>query len=223
MGLTILNAATATLAANAQGSGQIAYFDPIAPEGLATGSSFIDMGYFPEGFRLSPNIEVTREELKAAGRESGAAVTLMTVVTDSSYGYEFSILTPDDSVRTLHAGAAPASLTGSGLTGVKVYRINTEATITGRFVFVKKRADGSADVVFHPRLQLSSNGSSDGDQNAELLNFVATVQAYNWTPGADLAGITAGSVGAYGALFVTKTPAELEAVLSALQDEALPA
>lgn len=220
MALTVVNTATATLAANAAGSGQIAYFDPISPEGLATGNSFIDMGYFPEGFRLSPNIEVTREDLKGAGRDSGSAVTLMSTVTDSSYGYEFSILTPDQSVRALHAGAAPATLTGSGLTGVKVYKINTESTIVGRFVFVKKRPDGTADVVFHPRLQLSSNGSTAGDLGAELLNFIGTVQAHTWTPGADLAGITIANVSSYGALFQVSTPAELDALLTALQDEA---
>jgi hypothetical protein len=219
--LTVVNAATAALAANATGTGQILYFDPITPEGLATGAGFIDMGYLPEGTRLTPNVEITRENLKGAGRESAASITLQTVVTDSSYGYEFGILTPDSNVRALHAGSAAATLTGAGMTGVKVYKINPEASVTGRFVFVKKRPNGPHDVIFHPRLQLSSNGTAGGDLNSEIYNFVASVQAYSWTPGADLAGITVASVTQYGALFVAQNDAELDALLTALNDEAL--
>lgn len=221
MGLTVMNALTATLAANAAGSGQILYIDPISPADIVA-PGFVDMGVFPEGFRLSPNVEVTREDLKGAGRESAASITLASNVTDSSYGYEFSILTPDDNVRALHAGSPPAELTGTGLTGVKAYRISTEATVVARWVFVKKRPDGSADVVFHPRVQISSNGTTDGDQGSELLGFVVTVQAFSWTPGAALAGLTPESVSQYGALFRAKTPAQLDALLTALNTVAVP-
>jgi hypothetical protein len=219
--LTVVNAGTAALPTNATGSGQIPYFDPITPANIIAGTGFVDMGALPEGTRLTPNIEVTRETLRAAGRISGASIPLQEVVTDSSIGYEFGILTPDANVKALHAGSPAATLTGNGLTGVKVYQINTEASVVGRFVLVKQRPGGPHDVIFHPRVQLSSNGTTSGDLNTEIYGFVMSVQAYNWVPNADLTGI--GTVTQYGALFVAQNDAELDALLTALNDEALPA
>lgn len=222
--LTVINSDTATLPANAAASGQILYFDPITPTGFATDNQFIDLGYLPEGTRLAPNIEVTRETLRGAGRTSGAAVDLATVVTSATYGYEIPLLTSDERVRALHAGSPAATLTGSGgVSGVKVYQINPEATVTGRFIFVKQRPGGPHDVIFHPRLQLSANGSTAGDQNSEVLNFVASVQAYAWAPSTGLPGITVAQVSQYGALFVAQDAAALDALLTVLDTEAVPA
>ena len=221
MPLTIVNTATATLAANARGSGQILYFDPISPDGLATGNSFIDMGYLPDGTRISPNAEVIREDLMAAGRESGASVRIASVVSSANIGYEIPILTPDENVRALHAGAGAAIATGTTLTGVRAYQINPEAAVLGRFVFVKKRPSGPHTVIWHPRFELSANGSSEGDANSEVLNFVGSVQAYGYTPAADFEGLVK-AIGQYGVMFQAPDDATLDELLTALDKEALP-
>lgn len=219
--LTVANASTALRAENAQGSGQILYFDPIEPASIVTGNGFIDMGYFPADTRISPNVEVNREELRAAGRVSAATVLLANPVTSASIGYEFGVLTPDDNVRALHAGAGAAVGTGTGLTTARAYTINPEAAVTGRWVFVKQRASGGATVIWHPRAQLSSNGSEGGDAGSEVLNFIATVQAFSYTPDAAFAGL-ATAINQYGAQFEVPDAATLEALLTALDGEALP-
>ncbi|WP_272977114.1 hypothetical protein [Deinococcus geothermalis] len=219
--LTVVNTATATLAANAAGSGQILYFDPISPSDIVPGDGFIDMGYFPADTRISPSFEVNREELRAAGRDSSATVLLANPVTSASITYEFGVLTPDASVRALHTGAGAATATGAGLTGVQAYQINPEAAVTGRWVFVKRRPNGSATVIWHPRVQLSSNGSEGGDAGSEVLNFVATVQAYSYNSGTAFAGMGT-AIGQYGVSFEVPDAATLDALLTALDDEALP-
>lgn len=219
--LTIANLNTALLPANARGSGQIIYFDPITPEGLATGNGFLDLGYFPEGTRISPNVEVTREDLMAAGRESGASVRIASVVSNSTIGYEIPVLTPDTQVRALHAGAGAVTAAGETLSGVRAYQINPEAAVVGRFVFVKKRPGGPHTVVWHPRFELSANGTGDGDANSEVLNFVGSVQAYSYTPAAAFADLVT-AIGQYGVMFEAPTDAALDALLTALDTEAVP-
>ncbi|SEI66963.1 hypothetical protein SAMN04488058_101295 [Deinococcus reticulitermitis] len=219
--LTLSNTATATLPANAAGSGQILYFNPISPAGLGTGGAFLDLGYFPADTRISPNAEVNREELRAAGRESAATVLLANPVTSASIGYEFGVLTPDADVRALHAGAGAVVGTGAGLTTARAYTINPESAVTGRWVFVKKRPGGSATVIWHPRVQLSANGEAGGDAGSEVLNFVATVQAHTYTPAAAFDGM-ATAINQYGARFEVPDAATLDALLTALDDEALP-
>ena len=219
--LTVANANTALLTANARGSGQIIWFDPISPAGLATADGFIDLGYFPDGTRISPNIEVSREDLLAAGRESGASVRLTSVVTSSTIGYEIPVLTPDAYVRALHAGAGAATATGTTLEGVKAYQINPEAAVLGRFIFAKKRPGGPHTVVWHPRFELSANGSTGGDASSEVLNFVGSVQAYPYTPDEEFAGMVT-AITQYGAMFEVADDAQLDALLTALNGEALP-
>lgn len=219
--LTIANTATATLAANAAGSGQILYLDPLSPAGLATANAFLDMGYFPADTRLSPSFEVNREELRGAGRISGASVLLANPVTSSTISYEFGILTADSAVRALHAGAAPAAGTGTGLTDALAYQINPEASVTARMVFVKRRPGGPHTVIWHPRVEVSANGSESGDAGSEILNFRITVQAYTYTPAAALAGM-AQSIGQYGATFEVPNDAALDTLLTALDTEAPP-
>lgn len=219
--LTIVNQATALLASNARGSGQILYFDPITPEGLATGNGFIDLGYLPENTRISPNAEVTREDLMAAGRESGSSVRIASVVTNATIGYEIPILTPDAFVRALHAGAGPATATGTTLEGVRAYQINPEAAVVGRFVFVKKRPGGPHTVIWHPRFELSANGTADGDAGSEVLNFLGSVQAFRYTPAEAFAGLIT-AINQYGVMFEVPNDATLDALLTALDGEALP-
>lgn len=219
--LTVANTNTALDAANARGSGQIIYFDPITPEGLATGNGFLDLGYFPEGTRISPNIEVNREDLLAAGRESGASVRIASVIANSTIGYEIPVLTPDAQVRALHTGAGAVIATGETLAGVRAYQINPEAAVVGRFVFVKKRPNGPHTVIWHPRFELSANGTADGDANSETLNFVGSVQAYRYKPAEAFAGMVT-AIGQYGVMFEAPTDAGLDALLTALDAEALP-
>lgn len=218
MPFLIDNATTAISASNLLKQGRIVYFSPILDFGTLLKTEWCDFGYFPADATVAPTNNVNRTDVTAANREGGPDVVLARDVTSLTIAYDFPCLTPDATVRRLHAGATPAPLPAP-LVGVTASIINPAVALDGRLIIVRKTQPVGGTqlhkVVFHPRVSLTPNGTGNSNGKDTLI-FQANVQAYPWVPGAD---ISATSLGQYGAEF-TVPNADLIGLLDALNDEA---
>ncbi len=222
--LTEVNKDTALNPDNALGEGQILKISIISA-GLASltpDGSWLDMGWLPDGTYVIPNVEIEKTPLMAAGREDGSSVEIASRVTSSKVGYEIPLLTADDRTRTVWRGTPAALALTGGLAGVRAYKINRGAVVLTRFIFIKKRADGSWSLTFHPRFELSNNGKEKGEANNEILKFVGSVRSHPFTPPAEFKDLLS-SMDDFGAEFEGDTPEELDALTTALDKVALPA
>lgn len=223
--LTEVNKDTALNPDNALGEGQILKISIISPSGLQSltpGGTWLDMGWLPDGTYVLPNVEIEKAALLAAGREDGASVEIANRVTSSKIGYEIPLLTADDRTRTVWRGTPAATATQGTLAGIRAFKINRGAVVLTRFIFIKKRADGSWTLIFHPRFELSNNGKERGDANNEILKFIGSVRSYAFTPPADFEELVI-SIDEFGAEFEGDTPEQLDALTTALDKVALPA
>lgn len=219
--LNVTNANTALLAANLVREGRQVLFSPTETFGTIPAGDFADMGLFPPDAKVAPNAAVDRSDIQAQNRLGGPPITVATDVTKITVTYDLVILTPDETVRALHNGAPPTSITTGPLAGSTISPYSPGGSITGRLIVVSRR-EGSdlVKVAWHPRAFLQSNGTGD-NQNRETSNFTVTVQAYDYTPGQDLVAFNA-QITLYGAIF-TVPSAKLQALLDILAEEALPA
>ena len=222
MPLTTINTATAILASNLFKQGRIVLFSPIVDFGTLVKTAFADLGYFPTDATIAPSNTVNRTDVTAANREGGADVVLASNVTSLTIGYDIPVLTPDAIVRKLYNGATPRVL-ATTLAAVEGYVVDPSAKLTGRMIVVRKRppaADGTRthQVVFHPRVDLSPNGTGNSNGQDTLI-FRADVRAFDWTPSALLGAATYGSYGAQFEVPDTK----LQALLDELSTAAAPA
>ncbi|WP_019585222.1 hypothetical protein [Deinococcus apachensis] len=219
--LNVINTATAILAANLVREGRQVLFSPTEAFGTLPAGDFADMGLFPPDAKIAPSAAVDRSDIQAQNRLGGPPVTVATDVTRITVTYDIPVLTPDETVRALHNGAPPTTIAAGPLAGSTVSPYAPGGSITGRLIVVSRR-EGSdlVKVAWHPRAFLQSNGTGD-NQNRETAQFTATVQAFDYTPGAELAAYNA-QITLYGALF-TVPSAKLQALLDILAGEALPA
>lgn len=218
--LTVANSNTATLSANLTREGRQALFSPVAAFGTIPAGNFVDLGLFPPDAKIAPNASIDRSDIQAQNREGGPPVVIASDVTKISVTYDIPVLTPDDTVRDLHNGTPAATIASGPLAGTTISPYTPGASILGRLVIVSKReSSDKVRVAWHPRAFLQSNGTGD-NQNRETLQFTATVQAFDYTPGAELAAYDA-QITQYGAVF-TVPRAKLQALLDILAEEALP-
>ncbi|WP_027459265.1 hypothetical protein [Deinococcus murrayi] len=219
--LNVTNSNTATLSANLTREGRQVLFSPLEDFGPVDAGSFLDLGLFPPDARIAPTSNVERSDIQAQNREGGPPIVLASDVTSISVTYDLPVLTPDDTVRDLHNGTPSATISSGPLAGTTVSPFSPGASVLGRLIVVSKR-EGSdrVRVAWHPRAFLQSNGTGD-NQNRETLQFTATVQAFDYTPGTDLAAYDA-QITQYGAVF-TVPRAKLADLLDILAEEAVPA
>ncbi|MVN86906.1 hypothetical protein GO986_09025 [Deinococcus sp. HMF7620] len=218
MPLVVSNAATARLSGNMVPEGRIIYFDPV--EGF-TGVTFADLGLFPEDATIFPNAEITREAIRALNPEGGPSIVVDERITETDITYEVPVLTPDDTVRSLHNGAPAVALADTDMAGIKVSPFSPGASILGRLIVVAKRPGTDPARLFrvfwHPRAALQSNGTGDS-QGEETLLFNISVRAHTYEPGADFTDV-ASQITPYGAIF-TVPANKLQTLLDKLADEA---
>lgn len=220
--LVPVNRDTAQLSANLLREGRIVMVNPI---NYAGADGWIDLGEFPPDQKVSPANTVNRTDVPAANREGGPDVILARIVASVAIGYDISSLTPDDTVRSLHAGAAPIALTGAGLTGTSGFVIDPSVSLESRMIIIRKRPLIAGRprvhrVVFHPRVDLTPNGTGDS-AGQETLIFRAEVKPFSWTLSTKLTPL-AESLGQYGIQFDVPD-SELTALLTLLDTEAAPA
>lgn len=221
MPLEIANSDTALLAENLTREGRQVLVSPTQPFAGITAGEFVDMGYFPTDAKIVPAANVTSSNIQAQNRQGGAPVTLAKDVTDIEVTYDIAVLTPDDTVRDLHNGTPAVTITAGDLAGTRVSPYNPGASLTCRMIVVSRRENSTvARVAWHPRVFLQSNGIGD-NSNRETLQFTPTIQAFDYTPGAQLAAYDA-LITQYGAVFTVPLD-KLQTLLDILADEALPA
>jgi len=221
MPMIVENKNTAQLTANLLKEGRIVLFNPAN----YPVKNWIDFGEMPTDAKVAPNNTVNRQDVTAANREGGPDVILTRDVTSLSISYDIVSLTPDERVRQLHSGSVPVALTATGLQSVKAYSIDPSTALDGRLIIVRKRPlvvgrTRVHRVIFHPSVDLTSNGTGDSNGKETLL-FQATVKPYRWVPGVDLAPLAA-NLGSYGAAFDVED-SELQDLLDLLDAEAKPA
>lgn len=220
MPIVYRNQNTAILAANLLKEGRIVLFDPL---NAAFAPGFVDLGYFPTADKIAPTNTVNRTAVVAASREGGPDVTLADDVTSVGITYAISSLTADDAVKELHAGSAPVTLSATGVATTTAFLYDPSVSVSGRMIIVRKRLGTDTArkhrVVFHPRVDLSPNGTGDAN-GKDTLVFLATVRAYPYVVGAEFSA-SAAAFGQYGAQFEVPD-AELTPLLDFLAGEALP-
>lgn len=219
--LNVANSTTATLSANLTREGRQVLFSPIQAFGTIPAGAFVDLGLFPPDAKIAPNASVDRADIQAQNREGGPPVVIASDVTKITVTYDLPVLTPDDTVRALHNGTPPTTIADGPLAGATISPYSPGGSVTGRLIVVSRR-EGSdlVRVAWHPRAFLQSNGAGD-NQNRETLQFTATVQAFDYTPGTELAAYDA-QITQYGAVF-TVPRASLQTLLDILASEAAPA
>lgn len=220
MPLAPVNKTTAQLTLNLLNEGRYVLVNPI---GYPV-KGWIDLGEFPTDQKVSPNNNVNRTEITAANREGGPDVILARSVSSVAISYDISSLTPDDTVRALHAGAMAVPLVDAALVGVTGYAIDPSVSLTSRMIIVRKRPIITGRtrvhrVVFHPRVDLSPNGVGDSN-GKETLIFQASVTPFIWTLSAGLTPLAV-QLSQYGVQFDVPD-AQLDAVLTLLDTEAKP-
>lgn len=219
--LTVVNTATALLATNLTREGRQVLISPTASFAGITDGDFADLGYFPPDATIAPASDVTRDTITAQNRLGGPPVTLADNVSAITVTYDLPVLTPDELVRDLHAGSPATTIASGPLAGTRVSPFAPGASLGVRLIVVSQReGSDTVRVAWHPRAFLQSNGIGT-NQDRETAQFTATVQAYDYTPGTELAAYNA-QITQYGAVFAVPR-AKLQALLDILAEEALPA
>lgn len=224
MPLVIVNNGTSNLTTNLSREGRTVLFSPLEAFGSLAAGSWVNLGIFPPGEKVAPTLNTTREQVRGQDPEGGPDLLLAEDVTEATAVYEnIPILTPDDTVRGLHVGS-PATPMGGGFAGATISPFTIGAGVDGRMIVIRKRQGGGETrrqkVYWHPRVTLQNNGEGDAE-NRETVQFRAPVVGYTGTFNSDLVAYNAAK-SPLGAIF-TIPHNQLQALLDALADEALPA
>ena len=220
-GINIVNSNTARLSSNLAREGRQVLFSPTETFAGIAEDGFADLGLFPPDAKIAPTSNIQRSDIQAQNPNGGAPIVLASDTTSISITYDIPVLTPDDTVRDLHNGTPSAEITDGPLAGSKISPITPGASIVGRLIILNRReGQDLVRVAWHPRAFLQSNGTGDS-QNRDTVQFTATVQAFNYTPGSTLSAYDA-QITEYGAIF-TVARDKVQTLLNTLAAEALPA
>lgn len=225
MPVTPINAATARSAQNLTVEGREVMWRLKSAFGTLPAGTWIVAGLFPPDAKISVTTDVTRTEVLAQNPEGGAPIQLTEDVTGVSAVYDsIPVLTPDETVRMLHAGAVPVPLTGA-LEGGTISPFEVGASIPVTQVVIRRHKGAAADRLFkvyvHFTVGLQANGEGDS-QGKETLDFRAPVQAFdkNLLEADSALAAFKPQIGDLGAVF-TIPANKLQALLDAI-DDALP-
>jgi hypothetical protein len=179
MALTIVNQTTARAAENAVKEGRQVLIVLREAFGTIPAGSVIDLGLFPTDEKIAVTTDIQRTSVFAQNPEGGADVLLTEDVTQVSATYDsIPVLTPDDTVRALHAGSTPTAMTGT-LAGATVSPFAPGMSIPVSQIVVRRHPGANAQrmqrIFWHPRVGLQSAGEGD-NSGKETLIFRSVVQ-----------------------------------------------
>lgn len=182
MALTIINNNTARAAENAVKEGRQILWVLREAFGNIPAGSVIDAGLFPTDEKIAVTTDIQRTSVFAQNPEGGADLLLTEDVTQVSATYDsIPVLTPDDTVRALHAGSTPTPMTGTH-DGVTVSPFAPGMSIPVSQIVVRRHPGANTQrlqrVFWHPRMGLQSAGEGD-NSGKETLIFRGVVQSIN--------------------------------------------
>lgn len=181
---------------------------------IAAGSS-IHLGILAPGAKVSPTVSQESEDVLGQDETNGQDIVLDTRVTSTTITYdEVPVVTPDETVMSLHAGTPPTTITSGPLAGTKIYPFAAGASIKVAQTVLRRRA--GSDIVrmfWHPLTAMQAEVSQDGNAGTEIVVFKFTVQAWSGTISGALLAEYNGVITKFGAMF--GVPADK---LSALQE-----